>query len=80
MDTDIGVGDLFGNQFGLILRMISPDDSTKIGDRVESLKLNGMVNYFGMQRFGSCGTKTYMIGLKILKREWREVVEELLLE
>jgi len=27
-----------------------------------------MINYFGMQRFGSCGTKTHMIGRKILKR------------
>ena len=79
MDSDIGVGDLFGNQFGLILRMINPSDCEKIGERVESLKDSGMVNYFGMQRFGSCGTKTYMIGLKILRREWREVVEELLL-
>lgn len=47
---------------------------------MESLKEKGMVNYFGMQRFGSCGTKTYMIGLRIIKREWKEVVEELLLE
>jgi len=27
-----------------------------------------MINYFGMQRFGSCGTKTHMVGLKILKK------------
>ena len=68
MDNDIGVGDLFGNQFGLILRLINPYDAEKIAERVRSLRENGMINYFGMQRFGSCGTKTYMIGFKILKK------------
>lgn len=68
MDNDIGVGNLFGNQFGLILRLINPDDAGLIGHRVDSLRENGLINYFGMQRFGSCGTKTHMIGLKILKK------------
>lgn len=68
---DIGVGDLWGNQFGLVLRMIDPRDVGKIEARVESLKDQGMVNYFGLQRFGSCGTKTYMIGLKVLKGQWK---------
>lgn len=80
MGNDIGVGDLWGNQFGLVLRMVDPSDAPKIEERVNSLRDHGMVNYFGMQRFGSCGTRTYMVGLKVLKGEWKEVVEELLLE
>lgn len=71
MENDIGVGNLYGNQFGLILRLIDPKDACQIEDRVKSLREIGMINYFGMQRFGSCGTKTHMIGLKILKRQWR---------
>ena len=78
-ENSIGVGDLFGNQFGLILRLIKSEDASKIEERVESLRKIGMINYFGMQRFGSCGTKTYMIGVKIVRRLWKEVVEELLL-
>jgi len=27
MDNDIGVGNLYGNQFGLILRLINPADA-----------------------------------------------------
>lgn len=38
MDNDIGVGNLFGNQFGLLLRLINPKDSDLIYDRVQSLK------------------------------------------
>jgi tRNA pseudouridine13 synthase len=80
MENDIGVGDLWGNQFGLILRLINPSDSQFVEERINSLKEIGMINYFGMQRFGSCGTKTHMIGLKLVKKKWKEVVEELLLE
>jgi hypothetical protein len=34
MDNDIGVGNLYGNQFGLILRLIKPDDAEFIHERV----------------------------------------------
>lgn len=34
MDNDIGVGNLFGNQFGLILRLIHPNDAELIAERV----------------------------------------------
>jgi|JI10StandDraft_1071094.scaffolds.fasta_scaffold36750_5 hypothetical protein len=34
MDNDIGVGNLYGNQFGLILRLINPNDVEFIHDRV----------------------------------------------
>lgn len=34
MDNDIGVGNLFGNQFGLILRLINPNDAEFIAERV----------------------------------------------
>lgn len=38
MDSDIGVGNLWGNQFGLILRLINSNDSQYIEERVKSLK------------------------------------------
>jgi tRNA pseudouridine13 synthase len=74
MNMDIGVGNLWGNQFGLIIRLIDPNDFQHIEERIKSLKKKGMINYFGMQRFGSCATKTYMIGLKLVKRQWKEIV------
>ena len=39
-----------------------------------------MINYFGMQRFGSCGTKTHMIGVLIVQKKWKQIVETLILE
>lgn len=38
MGNDIGVGELYGNQFGLILRLINSADADLIGERVDSLK------------------------------------------
>lgn len=34
-DDAIGVGCLYGNQFGLILRLLKADDAQKISDRVD---------------------------------------------
>lgn len=39
-----------------------------------------MINYFGMQRFGTGEIKTYMIGAKIVQKKWKEVIESILLE
>lgn len=37
-----------------------------------------MINYFGLQRFGSCGTKTHLVGVQVLKKQWKELIEGLL--
>lgn len=37
MDVDIGVGDLWGNQFGLILRLLEGSSGELIKKRIESL-------------------------------------------
>ena len=71
MEDSVGVGDLFGNQFGLILRLIEGAKVHLIQERVKSLKQIGMINYFGMQRFGSCSTKTHMIGAMVIQRKWK---------
>ena len=79
MVDSVGIGDLYGNQFGLILRLLNDEKVEIVEERIKSLTDVGMINYFGMQRFGSCGTKTHMIGVLIVQRKWKEIVESLIL-
>ena len=58
-------GDLLGNRFNIVLRDIKPVDSAgsqqaadlqqAIEDNLQKIKLNGVPNYFGLQRFGRGG-------------------------
>ena len=40
---------------------------------MESLKENGFLNYFGLQRFGTSIVKTSEIGAALIKEEWEKV-------
>ena len=70
------LGALSGNNFGIIMRDIdAPSDDIKsacaaIGD-------SGFINFFGLQRFGSGGTKSHHSGLALLRRDWKLFVEML---
>ena len=58
------LGDLSGNHFTVILRELPVDtESTAVAKVMDSLKQNGFINYFGMQRFGSSTVPTFEIGL-----------------
>jgi tRNA pseudouridine13 synthase len=48
--------------------MLNPTDESIIAERVESLKDIGMINYFGMQRFGQFSIKTYELGVMVVKK------------
>lgn len=78
-DEKIEVGGLTGNQFGLILRLINTEDGEEALKRVESLKSKGMVNYFGLQRFGQFATKTYELGVLYARKDWKNLVESIIL-
>lgn len=41
---------------------------------LNELKLNGFINYFGMQRFGTGSIPTHHIGRALLRGDWREAV------
>ena len=61
------LGSLSGNHFSVVLRNIaSHADEPSISPLMQSLRQNGFINYFGMQRFGSGGAPTYEIGLHLL--------------
>ena len=57
------LGELGGNHFSIVLRNISSNaDGPSVSALVQSLRQNGFVNYFGMQRFGSGSVPTFEIG------------------
>lgn len=52
--------------------MVSDEELKK---RVEEVAAKGFINYFGTQRFGSCGINTASVGKAIVKGEWKEAVD-----
>lgn len=56
------LGSLSGNHFVITLRNVLGDHS-KIEESLESLKINGFINYFGLQRFGTTSVSTHKIGM-----------------
>jgi tRNA pseudouridine13 synthase len=67
-DSKLEVGGLFGNQFGLVLRLLDSSQGPELLSRVDSLREKGMVNYFGLQRFGQFSVKTYELGAMVLRK------------
>lgn len=63
-DHPLKLGDLAGNRFSIVLRKISIDaNEAFVSKLIHSLKADGFINYFGLQRFGSGGVPTCEIGL-----------------
>lgn len=57
------LGDLSGNRFTITVREVSEKNNELIRAGVDSLRTNGFVNYFGLQRFGTCEeAPTHAIG------------------
>ena len=71
-------GQIWGNRFGIVVRNAQVKeslDSSIIDSALESLKNNGFINYFGMQRFGNCEQiSTHDVGTLIIQGRWKDAV------
>jgi tRNA pseudouridine13 synthase len=73
------LGDLQGNRFKLVLRELNEADDLLIEKGVNSLRHNGFVNYFGLQRFGNCvQIPTHLIGRYLIQNKIKEAIELIL--
>ena len=83
------LGDLKANQFKLIIRKCEIgqtgeekrsrlDLESIVTKSAESIRRDGFINYFGLQRFGSSSILTHTIGIEILKGNYDEAVNLLL--
>ena len=66
----IQLGDLIGNEFEI--KVVKATNGEKIGKIEEELKLKGLPNFFGLQRFGAIRYITHEVGKHILKKEFKE--------
>ncbi|KAG8677930.1 hypothetical protein FRC08_018207 [Ceratobasidium sp. 394] len=69
---------LKGNEFVITLRNVKADSPDTIDKAMNSLKTNGFINYYGMQRFGTSAIPTHSIGLAILRSDWKHATSLLL--
>ncbi|KAL1935333.1 hypothetical protein VTP01DRAFT_4473 [Rhizomucor pusillus] len=78
VSSGLKLGDLGGNRFSIVLRDVQGTSEEEISKSVQSLKDNGFINYFGMQRFGTGTIMSHEVGRAILKRDYQEAVNLIL--
>jgi len=61
-------------------RDIDPASISTIHTSMSSLRSNGFLNYYGMQRFGTAPIPTHLIGLALLRSEWELAVDLIMSE
>ncbi|XP_066588430.1 pseudouridylate synthase 7 homolog [Prorops nasuta] len=72
------LGMLNGNHFSIALRRFEGDDE-QVQKAMTSLKENGFINYYGLQRFGTVASiPTYEIGKALLQGNWDKAIELIL--
>lgn len=80
--NSLGLGDLSGNEFEIVLRGLKGGrDGTLESDvsaAVESTRKHGFINYFGLQRFGIGDTPTHKVGEYLLLGKWKDAIESIL--
>jgi tRNA pseudouridine13 synthase len=70
-NNKLRIGHLKGNRFFIRLKKVTPVAATKIIQALENIKLHGMPNYFGYQRFGIDGDN-YIKGRGIVEKSFKE--------
>ncbi|CAO3631876.1 unnamed protein product [Cunninghamella echinulata] len=73
------LGDLGGNHFTIVLRDVTGATEETITASLNSLKTNGFLNYFGMQRFGTSTVLTHEVGRCILQKKFSEASDLILM-
>jgi tRNA pseudouridine13 synthase len=76
VNEPLKLGALAGNNFGIIMRDCDAS-SEDIKSACKAIGDSGFVNFFGLQRFGSGGTKSHHSGLALFRQDWKQFVEML---
>ncbi|KAE8751515.1 hypothetical protein FOCC_FOCC001762 [Frankliniella occidentalis] len=77
-ENSLKLGDLKGNQFRIALRFVNGSDD-QITTGLESLRNNGFVNYYGLQRFGTnIAVPTHSVGKCLFLGDWEKAVNLIL--
>jgi tRNA pseudouridine13 synthase len=77
--TPVKLGELKGNRFTITLREVPTTTAMdKIEGAMRSLRENGFINYYGMQRFGTSLVSTHSVGALLLNGDWKGACEAIL--
>ncbi len=76
----IAVGDLAGNRFTLFIRTDGRADETALQERVARMAKEGIMNYYGPQRFGSPRYLSHVFGLHLMRGDYEGAVRAVLCE
>ncbi|KNH08542.1 pseudouridylate synthase 7 [Perkinsela sp. CCAP 1560/4] len=71
------LGDLTGNNFTIVLREVSHWGSHE-DEKVRSIEVDGFINYYGPQRFGTSSCATHTIGTAVVNGEFSVALAMLL--
>ncbi|KAJ9497809.1 multisubstrate pseudouridine synthase 7 [Exophiala xenobiotica] len=87
----LGLGDLSGNEFVITLRDCSLAGSedlatadkisaaqTYLSKSLQQLRDKGLLNYYGLQRFGTFAQRTDVVGVKILQGDYKGACDAIL--
>lgn len=72
------LGDLDGNQFGIVIRQVNKESLEAVEKAFTSLRDHGFINYYGLQRFGTFSVPSHVIGKYILCEDFGKAVDALL--
>ncbi|XP_035676228.1 pseudouridylate synthase 7 homolog [Branchiostoma floridae] len=76
-EQPLKLGLLSGNHFTIVLRNCTGSPE-QIEAGMMSLRDNGFINYFGMQRFGTTSVPSHHVGRALLHSKWEEAIELIL--
>ncbi|XP_046752545.1 pseudouridylate synthase 7 homolog [Diprion similis] len=77
-EEPLKLGMLSGNRFSIALRSVTGSDE-EIEKAMTSLRDNGFINYYGLQRFGTVAAiPTHEIGKALMQGKWHEAIELIL--
>ncbi len=72
----VKIGELLGNRFEIVIRDIKENWSLEIWNRFTTeLNANGLLNFYGMQRFGSKRPILHKFGKLILQEKYLEAIK-----
>lgn len=72
-NKEINIGDLLGNNFKIKIRSIK--NTEKIDSIISLIQKEGIINYFGPQRFGETRPISHLVGKEIVKENYEKAVK-----
>lgn len=71
-------GNIKGNRFSIVIRTTEKINQDLLQNRIQQIIKNGLINYYGPQRFGSPRYQSHVLGRLVLRKEYKTLVHTIL--